>query len=190
MSSPRRRQLLLSLITIVAIISTLLVAAAKSHSDSRPAEAWVGSWATAPEPAPVRTTVDPLSVTGFKDQTIRMVVHTSVGGTKGRIRISNRFGAKPLTVGHTTMALPMLDAGPGDLHPQSLREVTFGGQGSVIIPPGGTALSDATDLAIPWTGDVAISIYLPTETGPPTLHNLSRTTVYIGSGDHASAASG
>src|SRR4029453_6799564 len=99
-------------------------------------------------------------------------------------------GAKPLTVGHTTMALPLPDAGPGDLHPTSVHEVTFGGQASVIIPPGGTVFSDATDMAIPWTGDIAISIYLPTATGPPTLHNPSRTTVFIGSGDHASAASG
>ncbi|MGE5830922.1 MAG: SGNH/GDSL hydrolase family protein [Micromonosporaceae bacterium] len=190
MSSPRRRQLLLSLITIVAMVSTLLVAAAKSRVDNRPAEAWVGSWATAPQPAPVRATFDPLALSGFKDQTIRMVVRTSVGGSKGRIRVSNRFGAKPLTVGHTTMALPLPDAGPGDLHPTSVHEVTFGGQASVIVPPGGTVFSDATDMAIPWTGDVAISIYLPTETGPPTLHNLSRTTVFIGSGDHASAASG
>jgi lysophospholipase L1-like esterase len=190
MSSPRRRQLLLSLVTIVAIVSTLLVAAAKSRVGGSPPEAWVGSWATAPEPAPVNPIFDPLSLQGFKDQTVRMVVHTSVGGTKGRIRISNRFGAKQLNVGHATMALPMSDAGPGDLRPESVRQLTFGGQGSVMIPPGGQVISDAADLAIPWTGDVAISIYLPVETGPPTLHNLSRTTVYIGPGDHASAASG
>lgn len=191
MNGPRRRQLLLSLVTVVAVGSTVLVAAAKSRVGGESPEAWVGTWATAPAPAPnAAPGVDPGNTGGFSDQTIRMVVRTSVGGSMGRVRLSNRFGARPLLVGHTTMAIPMLEAGAGDLRPDSVREVVFGGQRSVTIPPGGSVISDAVDMEVPWSGDVAISIYLPTETGPPTVHIISRTTSYIGSGDHASSASG
>ena len=142
----------------------------------------MGTWATALVPAPLASRVPDLG-RGFKNQTVRMVVRTSVGGDKGRVRLSNRYGTKPLTVGHATMARPMLEAGAGDLHADTLHEVSFAGQKTVTIPPGGTILSDVVDMAIPWTDDVAISIFLPGETGPPTLHNLSRTTSYVGEGD-------
>jgi len=191
MNGPRRRQLLMSLVTVVAVGSTVLVAAAKSQVGGAPPEAWVGTWATGLAPAPAAAEgVDPVNTAGFKDQTIRMVVRTSVGGSKGRVRLSNRFGKKPLVVGHTTMAIPNLAAGAGDLRPESIHEVAFNGQRTVTIPPGGMVISDAVNLEIPWTGDVAITIFLPKETGPPTVHVIARTTSYIGTGDHASDASG
>src|SRR5437763_1769021 len=95
-------------------------------------EAAVGGWSAAPAPGrlPGRA-VEPLSVKGFHDQTVRMMVHTSVGGDRARVRLSNRFGAKPLTVGHVTLALPFPDAGAGDLKPNSIHELTFSGQRSV-----------------------------------------------------------
>jgi lysophospholipase L1-like esterase len=191
MNGPRRRQLLMSLVTVVAVGSTVLVAAAKSQVGGAPPEAWVGTWATAPAPAPkAGPGADPGNTEGFKDQTIRMVVRTSVGGSKGRVRLSNRFGAKPIVVGHTTMAIPNLEAGAGDLRPETIHEVVFNGQPSVTIPPGGAVISDAVTMEIPWTGDIAITIYLPAATGPPTLHVIARTTSYIGNGDHASDATG
>src|SRR4051812_48501614 len=55
--------------------------------------AWVGTWATVP------TTVPPANVTPvtmFEDQTLRQVVHVSVGGDMVRVRFSNEFGAAPL----------------------------------------------------------------------------------------------
>jgi lysophospholipase L1-like esterase len=192
MNSSRRRQLLLSLVTVVAIGSTVLVAAARSQASGEQPEAWVGTWATAVHPAPAADSgwPEPLSVKGFKNHTVRMVVRTSVGGSKARFRLSNRYGTKPVVIGHATIALPWLDAGPGDLRPGSVHEATFSGQRSVTIPRGGSVLTDPITMDIPWGQDVAVSIYLPGETGPPTLHNFSRVTSYLGPGDHASAASG
>ncbi|MGZ3563832.1 MAG: hypothetical protein ACXVAS_18660, partial [Vulcanimicrobiaceae bacterium] len=56
----------------------------------------VGTWAASPVDA---------AKNGFHDQTIRMVVHVSIGGSAVRIRLSNGFGEAPLTIGHVTVGL-------------------------------------------------------------------------------------
>ncbi|MBB5872578.1 lysophospholipase L1-like esterase [Allocatelliglobosispora scoriae] len=185
MSSPRQRQLLLALVTAVTVGSTVLVATANAHREAPAPESWVASWAMAPAPAGAGK-----SKTGFTDQTIRMIVRTSVGGTKARVRFSNRYGTQALTIGHATVALPWPDAGPGDLKPGSVKDATFSGQKSVTIPPGGTAVSDAVDMEVPWGADLAVSVFLPVETGPSTWHVYARQTAYIGSGDQSGSASG
>ena len=187
MNSVRQRQLLLALVALVTIGSTILVATASSQARPPVPEAWVGSWSAAPAPGPLPgPAVEPLSVNGFHDQTVRMMVHTSVGGDRARVRLSNRFGAKPLTVGHVTLALPFPDAGAGDLKPNSIHELTFSGQRSVTVPVGGSVFSDVVTMDVPWTADVAISVYLPGDSGPPTVHYNAKTTTYIGPGDDAS----
>src|SRR2546421_2941421 len=165
MNGVRQRQLLLALVALVTIGSTILVATASTAKPPVP-EAWVGTWAAAPAPAPLASPiVDPFSVNGFHDQTIRIVVHTALGGDRARVRLTNRFGAKPLTIGHATLALPWPDAGAGDLRPNSIHELMFNGQKAVTIPPGGAVFSDVAAMDVPPTQDIAISVFLPGETG-------------------------
>src|SRR4051812_3243550 len=54
------------------------------------APGWVGAWATSPqrEAGPV-----------FAQQTLRMLVHPTVGGKSLRLRLSNTFGAADVTFG-------------------------------------------------------------------------------------------
>lgn len=185
MSNPRRRQLLLALVTLVTVGSTALVTAA-GRVPAATAEAWTATWATAPGGAGAGK-----STTGFTDETVRMFVHTSVGGSKIRIRLSNRYGKKPLTIGHATVGLPFgPNGGPGDLKPGSIKDATFFGQRSITIPVGGNVISDAVDFEVPAEQDVAISLYLPVETGPATWHWAAQESTYFGSGDHSVAASG
>jgi hypothetical protein len=47
---------------------------------------WVGTWGTSPE----------AGTTAFSNQTLRLVVHTSVAGDDVRIRISNAYGTTSL----------------------------------------------------------------------------------------------
>ena len=68
-------------------------------ADSR----WVATWSAAPL-APGPLTIDSIFPIedrnrSFDNQTIRHVVHTSVGGRRVRVRISNTFGILPLRVG-------------------------------------------------------------------------------------------
>src|SRR5207248_9460809 len=64
------------------------------------------------------------------------------------------------------------------------------GARAVTVPVGGSVFTDPVDMDIPTTGEVAISVYVPGDTGPPTIHYIARTTSYIGPGDDASAPSG
>ncbi|MFC7242253.1 SGNH/GDSL hydrolase family protein [Catellatospora aurea] len=187
MNSPRQRQFLMALVTVVTVGSTLLVATANSQAVAPEPEAWVGSWSAALTPAGAGKSKD-----GFSDQTIRMFVHTSVGGTQARIRLSNRYGTAPLTIGRATLALPWPEAGPGDLKPGSVVDATFNGQKQVTIPSGGSAVSDPVPMEIPASQDVAVSLYVPAQPkpNPATWHLYARETAYIGTGDHASEASG
>ena len=45
----------------------------------------------------------------LENQTIEMIVHTTIGGTKVRVEISNSFGNKPLVIGAvSSTSLPQL----------------------------------------------------------------------------------
>ena len=68
---------------------------------------WVGTWSTAQTGA----ATSGRSRTGFRDQTIRNIVRVSAGGGAIRIRLSNVFGAVPLTVsGKIDEPLPKADS--------------------------------------------------------------------------------
>jgi hypothetical protein len=65
-----------------------------------PADAlhWIGTWATAAEPAQAARAQT------FPNQTVRLIVHISAGGKKLRIRLSNTYGDEPLMIGAAHMA--------------------------------------------------------------------------------------
>lgn len=185
MTNPRRRQLLLALVTLVSLGSTALVAAAGRIPPPTP-EGWVAAWATGLAPAGAGK-----ATTGFPDQTVRMFVQPSVGGSQLRIRLSNRFGKKPLVIGHATVALPFgPNGGPADLKPGSVKEVTFAGQKNITIPAGGNAVSDSVVMEVKANQDIGVSLYIPVDSGPTTYHLLARETAYFGPGDNVSSASG
>src|SRR5438874_3158841 len=78
------------------------------------AGSWVGSWSAASAPPGTGG----LSAKGFRDQTLREIVHTSVGGSAVRVRFSNVFGTAALTIDEVTVGLR--DAGAavlGTNHP-------------------------------------------------------------------------
>ena len=41
---------------------------------------------------------------GFADQTVRQVLHMAGGGERLRVRLTNRYGRTPLTIGAATVA--------------------------------------------------------------------------------------
>ena len=136
-------------------------------------EHWVVTWGTAlhqPAPGPPG-----LTNSGFTNQTLRQIVHTSVGGSQARVRLST-FGADALVIGSAHIALR--DAGAA-IVPGSDRTLTFGGQPSISIPPGALVLSDPVELDVPALGDLAVSIFVPGSTGPTTWHFVALQTSYI-----------
>ncbi|WP_430782037.1 SGNH/GDSL hydrolase family protein [Actinoplanes sp. G11-F43] len=136
---------------------------------------WVGTWATAMESGG-RT---------FERHTLRQIVHTSIGGDAARIRLTNEFGTRPLTVGAVHLARPVKD---GVIDPSTDRPVTFGGQPTVTIPVGGIAVSDEVAFPVPAGGNVAVTAYLPSATGPSSRHGIAARHNYVAAGDQVPAA--
>jgi lysophospholipase L1-like esterase len=141
---------------------------------------WVGTWAASPTPvgaAPAH----------FNNQTLRLIVHASIGGDQLRIHISNTFGAEPLTVGAAHVALRK---GESKIAPGSDRPLTFSGKTSITIPSGALAVSDPANLSLPLFTDIAVSIYLPGPVTVSTVHSMALQTSYVSpAGDFTGADS-
>jgi lysophospholipase L1-like esterase len=121
----------------------------------------------------------------FTNQTLRQIVHTSLGGSKARVVLSNAYGTAPLTIGAAHIALRDKDAG---IQPASDRPLLFGGRPTVTIPANAIAYSDPVDLTVPAMSDLAIDVYLPGTTNTPsplTMHQAAFQTNYVSeTGNH------
>ncbi len=152
---------------------------------------WVTTWATAQQLAPTRVAFGgrdqppPLPAQAripgtVRDQTIRMIARTSLGGGRVRIRLSNALDKAPLRLGAAHVAVRTAGSG---IVPASDRALTFGGQTGTIVWPGTAVVSDPVDLAVPALADLAVSLFLPDDTGPPTVHPDGLHTAYLMPGD-------
>jgi lysophospholipase L1-like esterase len=94
------------------------------------------------------------------------------------------IGAQPLEIGAAHVALHKNDS---ETVEGTDRVLTFSGNSSFTIPPGVLAVSDPVDLGLTPLSDLAVSLYLPHDTGPPTNHNVGLHTAYISKGDVTSA---
>ncbi len=150
---------------LAAVGSPALAAGAPSSDPAR--QAWVASWATSPE-APDSDDDD--SMLKIDGQTVRQRVRLSVGGEQLRLQLSNEYGSTSLVIGSATVALP---ADAGGVQPKSLRALTFGGRGSVTIPPGAPVTSDPVDFAVASNAEVTVSLYFPQRVRTPTVHSLA-----------------
>jgi len=110
------------------------------------------------------------------NQTIRMIVRTSIGGQRVRVEFSNAYGTTPLTIGAAHVALRSKDS---TLVTGSDRALAFNGKPSVKIPPGAAIFSDAVALDVPKLADLAISVYAPGDTGPATRHSMALRNAYV-----------
>jgi lysophospholipase L1-like esterase len=179
-SGPGDKQTLLRRLRRLSLASVLAVAFAVVGYATDPTvfagngnEDWVGTWSTAlhqPAPGPPG-----LTNPGFNNQTLRQIVHTSVGGNQVRVRLST-FGAGALIIGAARIAIR--ESGEA-IVPGSDRMLTFGGQASITVPAGAVVVTDAVDLDVPELSDLAVSIFVPGVTGPATWHFVSLQTSYI-----------
>ncbi len=141
---------------------------------------WVGTWSASQIPA---STTNALSERGFHNQTLREYVPVSLGGTKVRVRLSNRYGSSPLIVDD-------VHAGPsrpgGAVDAKANPRLSFSGMPFTVIPPGGQVTSDPVSMALSSASMLAVSVYLPGLTGPTTWEPGAYITSYVSrAGDHS-----
>ncbi|MCK9905066.1 GDSL-type esterase/lipase family protein [Frankia sp. Cpl3] len=164
-------------------------AAVTAATSTCPTERWVASWTASPTDG--SSFVDPslgLIPERLTKQTLRMVITPHLSGTSARVHLSNRFGTSPLTFAHVTAAPQRDGAAIGTPVP-----VTFNGTASVTAPPGQDVVSDPVPLTVQAFTPLAISMYLPATTSPPTRHwNANATSYYTlpGAGDLTTLTSG
>ena len=120
----------------------------------------------------------PGSLQSFRNQSLRLIVHTSAGGTKVRIKISNTFGDHPLLIGGAHIVRRTAAAG---IDPTSDRTLMFHGRSSTTVPARSMVVSDPAELDVPALSDLAISLFLPKTTEATTLHILAMQTSYVSS---------
>ena len=143
---------------------------------------WIGSWACSPQLVETQNRPpDP----GLAGNTLRQVVHMTLGGEEVRLRFSNEFGGTPLTLDSVHIALP---AGPGAVVPETDRAVTFGGKASVTIPGGALMFSDPVAFPVAALSDLVVTLKASTVPDGITGHPGSRETSYLANGDEVSAA--
>ncbi len=115
------------------------------------------------------------------DRSYRLVVRTSAGGTDLRVRLSNAFGDRPVTFGRAYAGVQKEGAA---LVRGSNRRLTFGGERTVTVPAGATALSDPLPGRLPAATSLVVSLYTAEAGGPATGHGMAMQTSYTTTGDH------
>ncbi|WP_437069724.1 GDSL-type esterase/lipase family protein [Streptomyces sp. enrichment culture] len=160
-------------------------AAGLPHGDAAPASTgtWVGAWSAAPAAAEPGT-----EARGLAGRSVRNVVHTSVGGTRARVTLSNLFGLRPLTLTHASLALAEGDGAAA--RAGTMRRLTLGGRARVVVPAGGQVVSDPVALEVPHDTDVLVTTYSPVASGPVTVHPRARQTSYAAVGDRTEDLTG
>lgn len=118
------------------------------------------------------------------DQTVRMILRTSIGGRRVRVELSNMATASPLQIGAAHIAV---HAGSGATKPGTDRVLTFGGQEAITIAGGVLAVSDPVDLEVAPLSELSVSLYLPYETSTTSNHRLGLHTMYITPGNTTAA---
>ncbi len=165
---------------------------------------WVTSWAASVQgPYPVGNAsaqpdqrfAFPVPANGASNQTFRMMVRPDVWSRQARLRFSNAFGTRPLTLDGVYAGLAL--GGPA-LVKGSNRPVTFGGKPEVTIAPGAHAWSDAVELAFVRDAQapelagrkLAISFHVAGESGPMTWHAKALTTSFVTAPDAGAKGAG
>ncbi len=177
----------------MGILLLTLLATAAGMIAAPAGEAWVASWlgaAQGPYPAgnpsaqPDLSLAFPAPASGARDQSFRQIVAPSIWGRRARLRFTNVFGAKPITIDGAYVGLHQASSA---VAAGTNRRVTFDGREWVTIPPGESRWSDA--VALPFVRDpasvdlagrrLAISFHVDGESGPMTWHAKALQTSYL-----------
>jgi lysophospholipase L1-like esterase len=156
-------------------------------------QTWVTSWAASvqgpypvgnPSAQPDQRFAFPTPTAGANDQTFRLIVRPNLWGRQARLRFSNAFGTKPLTLDGVFIGLQMTAAA---VVPGTNQSVRFKGQESVVIQPGAWVWSDPVSLPFASDPDAAslsgrkfaVSVHVAGESGPMTWHAKALQTSYV-----------
>jgi lysophospholipase L1-like esterase len=165
----------------IALLAALILPAT-AYAAVNPAPGFVETWEAAP------TTVPPGFVANLQNQTLRQIVHISVGGYVLRVEFTNEFGTSPMTIGEADVALPAANGPATAINATTSRQLTFTGRASTTVAAGAEVWSDPVSLTAAPGSNLVVSTYLPNSTPTTTMHASSNQDAYIAAGNVARAA--
>lgn len=158
-----------------------------SHTASA-TECWIGTWASGQQL--VESSNIPPSPPGLANNTLRQVVHATLGGSRIRVQFSNKYSSGAVTINSAHIAA---SAGGSPIN-SSINTATdtalsFRGSSSVTISAGQEIYSDALDFNVAPLSNLTVSIYFGAASSTSvTGHPGSRTTYYLKTGNTVSDA--
>jgi lysophospholipase L1-like esterase len=175
----RARRLAVAMAVVLLASFNLAGVAGAASSDAIPDSSWAATWTASPEPPRSPPTV-------LNNQTIREFVRVSLGGGRFRVRLTNEYGAKPVTIGSAHIAIA--GAGGAQIQTPTDRQLTFNGKATVTIPAFSSVVSDSVDVPVPNLSTLAVSLYFPGPSGDATSHFFGLQNAYVAPGAQTSAA--
>ncbi|MBV8897652.1 MAG: SGNH/GDSL hydrolase family protein [Acidobacteriaceae bacterium] len=165
-----------SIVATLCVCSSLLFAAPPAH--------WVATWAAAPSPQLPNEGDRAKGHLELDNETIREIVHTSIGGSTIRLRLSNQFGHEPVDIGAVHVGLCAEGA---QIVPASDRAVTFSGKVAFTIPANAPFISDPIQLKMPAGSNLCISLFVPKKTTAAGIHYSAQQKNFLAPGDATGA---
>jgi lysophospholipase L1-like esterase len=148
------------------------------------AETWIGTWASGQQLTESQN--NPPSPY-LANNTLRQVVHATLGGSRIRVQFSNKYSSGPVTINSAHIAVSTSGSA---INTSTDTALTFGGSASVTISAGQEIYSDAVNFNVTPLSNLAVSIYFGSASSTSvTGHPGSRMTSYIQTGNAVSAAS-
>ncbi|HEY2899736.1 MAG TPA: GDSL-type esterase/lipase family protein [Polyangia bacterium] len=146
---------------------------APASGDASSTSVWTGTWAAAPDG----------TCGASVGQTLRTIVHTSIGGNAARVRVSNARGGGALHISNVHLAQRTTGS---SIDVATDKALTFAGQPDVTVAAGMFALSDGADFVVKPLSDVAISFFVMASSGGTCQQNPFQTN-YAAAGNMVSA---
>jgi lysophospholipase L1-like esterase len=169
------------LLGLELLLAALLVAPAAARTAT---ERWTASWASAQM---IAGTNEALPAGSLDGATLRQVVRLSVGGSRLRVLLSNRFGTTPLEIARVSVAIAT-GAGASTIVAGSEHALRVAGRDRIVIAPGAESWSDPVALPTRHGADLAISMHVTHFPAVQTSHPGSRATSFMAPGDQTQAS--
>ncbi len=113
----------------------------------------------------------------LNNQTVRMILRTSIGGRRARVKLTNAFNGTPVEIGAAHIALRDKDSGIVT-HLGSRPDVQWPAIYQNRHRVSWWSAIRSTSTIAPLT-DLAVTLYLPGDTGAPTTHATGLRPTYI-----------
>ena len=172
-------------LAIAAALGAAFISPSLHAGNGESGPRWVTTWQASPQPLWDKDFILPTGIPdSLQDSSMREVVRISAGGKRLRLVFSNRYGAAPVRIAETTVALSV---GGDRIDNSTMHVVTFDGDRGVTMLPHASVVSDPIDFEVPALAQLAVTTYFQQRTALSTFHWGQQQTGFITAGNAVTA---